>query len=104
MRASLAGCCALLVLTASASAAGFTAYVTSSSGNVTPISTLTNTAGNPIATTSPVAIAITPDGKTAYVVNNANDLQDGTVTPIDLATGAAGAEKSRPAWASGPPS
>ena len=91
MRASLAGCCALLVLTGSASAAGFTAYVTSSSGNVTPISTLTNTAGNPIATTSPVAIAITPDGKTAYVVNNANDLQNGTVTPIDLATGAVGA-------------
>jgi DNA-binding beta-propeller fold protein YncE len=92
VRASLAVCCALLVMAESASAAGFTAYVTSSStGNVTPISTLTNTAGNPIATTSPVAIAITPDGKTAYVVNNANDLQDGTVTPIDLATGATGA-------------
>jgi YVTN family beta-propeller protein len=35
----------------------------------------------------PFAIAITPDGKTVYVVNRDND----TVTPVDVATNTAGA-------------
>ena len=40
------------------------------SGTVTPIATATNTAGPPITVGSePRAIAITPDGKTAYVAN-----------------------------------
>ena len=34
-----------------------------------------------------MGIAITPDGKTAYVANSA----DATVTPINLATGTPGA-------------
>ena len=43
----------------------------------------TITAGKPIAVGSgPAAIAITPDGKTAYVVNGTS----GTVTPIDTTT------------------
>jgi YVTN family beta-propeller protein len=39
-------------------------------GNVSPISTATNKLGRPIVVWgSPVAIAITPNGKTAYVAN-----------------------------------
>lgn len=72
---------------------GKTAYVTIfSSGTVTPISLSANKAGRPIKISGkpprngfmglPFAIAITPDGKTAYVTNGAS----GTVTPIDVAT------------------
>ena len=59
-----------------------TAYVASFAG-VTPINTATNKAGTPIkAGSGPFAIAITPDGKTAYVAN----ADSGTVTPIRTAT------------------
>jgi YVTN family beta-propeller protein len=52
----------------------------------TPINTLTNTAGPKIKVgRSPTAIAITPDGKTAYVVNYRSD----SVTPIRIATNTA---------------
>jgi YVTN family beta-propeller protein len=51
---------------------------------VTPIRTATNIAGKPIKVgTYPGAIAITPDGKTAYVLNAAS------VTPVRTATGTA---------------
>ena len=54
---------------------------------MTPIATATNTAGPPITVGSnPDAIAITPDGKTAYVANDGSD----TVTPIATATNTAG--------------
>jgi YVTN family beta-propeller protein len=54
---------------------------------VTPISTATGTAGKPIKVgLFPDAIAITPDGKTAYVASSG----PGTVTPIRTATGTAG--------------
>ncbi len=68
---------------------GSTAYVTNGfSGDVTPISTATNTAGPPIPTGGilPSGIAITPNGSTAYVANAVF----GTVTPIDLSTNTAG--------------
>jgi YVTN family beta-propeller protein len=53
---------------------------------VTPITTATNTPGPPIPVGSnPLAIAITPDGKTAYVAN----FFSGTVTPITTATNTA---------------
>jgi len=59
-----------------------------SSGTVVPIATATNTAGTPIPVgRAPSAIAITPDGTTAYVAN----FLSGTVTPIDIATNTAGA-------------
>ncbi len=45
-----------------------------------------NTVGKLIAVKSPDTIAITPDGKTAYVVNQATA---GSVTPIAVATGKA---------------
>jgi YVTN family beta-propeller protein len=72
---------------------GQTAYVTaySSSGTVTPINLSTSKAGKSIKISGklpsqfvglPFAVAITPDGKTAYVTNGAS----GTVTPIDVAT------------------
>jgi YVTN family beta-propeller protein len=72
---------------------GKTAYVTIfSSHTVTPINLSANQAGRPIKISGngpangfmglPFAIAITPDGKTAYVTNGAS----GTVTPIDVAT------------------
>ena len=54
---------------------------------MTPIATATNTAGPPITVGSePDAIAITPDGKTAYAAN----FGSGTVTPIATATNTAG--------------
>jgi YVTN family beta-propeller protein len=60
------------------------------SNAVFPISTATNTAGKPIRTgAGPEAIAITPDGKIAYVVNNGYDTVD-TVTPISTVTNTPG--------------
>jgi DNA-binding beta-propeller fold protein YncE len=65
--------------------------------SVTPVDLATGTTGRPISTVSaatsttveawPRAIAITPDGRTAYVANGLGT----TVVPIDLATGTAGA-------------
>ena len=68
-----------------------TAYVANfNSGTVTPIATATNTAGSPITTgNQPFDIAITPNGKTAYVANGAY-VGPGTVTPIATATNTAG--------------
>jgi YVTN family beta-propeller protein len=64
-----------------------TAYVANQAGTVTRIITATNTAGPPITVGSlPYAIAITPDGNTAYVANFNSD----TVTPITTATNTAG--------------
>jgi YVTN family beta-propeller protein len=60
------------------------------SGTVTPIHTATNTAGRPIKTGAnpfAIAMAVTPNGKTVYVVN---EEPHGTVTPIDTATNTAG--------------
>jgi YVTN family beta-propeller protein len=54
---------------------------------VTPIQTATGTAGQPIKVgESPVFIAITPDGKTAYVANYYSD----ALTQVRIATGTAG--------------
>jgi YVTN family beta-propeller protein len=54
---------------------------------VTPIDTASDSAGTPIWVGDKAdAIAITPDGKTAYVANAG----DGTVTPIDLTNNTAG--------------
>ena len=56
------------------------------SGAVVPISTATNTALKPIKVAiTPNAIAVTPDGKTAYVTS----YQPGVVTPISVAAGTA---------------
>ena len=44
---------------------------------MTPIATATNTAGTPITVgVGPDAIAITPDGKTAYVANSRRQHRD----------------------------
>jgi len=54
---------------------------------VTPIDVATSTAGQAIRVgREPAGIAVTPDGKTAYVANAGSD----TVTPISTATGQAG--------------
>jgi YVTN family beta-propeller protein len=59
----------------------------SAPGTVTPIATATNTPGAPIEVGSqPWAFAITPDGKTAYVINFAS----ASVTPIATATNTPG--------------
>ena len=61
-------------------------YVAASNG-MTPVSTGTNTAGKPIKIGAiPTAIAITPDGKTAYIA----DEHPATVTPVATATGTPG--------------
>jgi hyaluronoglucosaminidase len=61
-----------------------TVYVVHNAGwFVTPISTITNTAGKRIrAAKGATGIAVTPDGKTVYVANWRAD----TVTPITTAT------------------
>jgi YVTN family beta-propeller protein len=73
---------------------GKTVYVVNEEphGTVTPINTATNTAGANIKVgVTPAAIVITPDGKTAYVLNLAEgELGKATVTPIDTATDTAG--------------
>src|SRR5215471_2054881 len=61
-------------------------YVAASNGMI-PITTGTNTAGTPIKIGAiPTAIAITPDGKTAYIA----DEHPATVTPVTTATGTPG--------------
>jgi hyaluronoglucosaminidase len=62
-------------------------------GTVTPISTATNLPGKAITVgKGPQSIAITPNGKTAYVVNFGGGFVGGnTVTPISTATGKPGA-------------
>ncbi len=74
-----------------------TAYVINSGGGaVTPINVATNTAGKPIAVSGePVAMAIAPDGKTAYIASGASNggalpTSDQSMIPIDLATGTPG--------------
>jgi YVTN family beta-propeller protein len=63
-----------------------TVYVANvGSDTVTPIRAVTNTAGPAIKVGGhPLAIAITPNGKTAYVTS------DTTVTPVNTTTGAVG--------------
>ena len=54
---------------------------------MTPITTATNTPGSPIRVgTGPLSIAITPDGKTAYVISKTSH----TITPITTATNTPG--------------
>jgi YVTN family beta-propeller protein len=55
---------------------------------VTPIDLATNIPGAEIEVGGPLGIAITPDGKTAYVTN----VQSESVTPIDVATNTPGTE------------
>jgi DNA-binding beta-propeller fold protein YncE len=65
---------------------GAVMYVAASSG-MTPVETGTNTAGKPIKIGAiPTAIAITPDGRTAYIA----DEHPATVTPVATATGTPG--------------
>jgi hyaluronoglucosaminidase len=64
---------------------GKTVWVLGDSGWVTPISTATHRKGTPMGVSgSPVAIAITPSGRTAYVVRNGNGFA--AVSPLDLVT------------------
>ena len=54
-------------------------------GVVTPVTIASNAPGADIAVgTDPQAIAIAPDGRTAYVANTGSN----NVTPIDVATAA----------------
>lgn len=60
------------------------------SRSLTPISTATNKAGPSIAlATSPLTLAITPDGSTVYAAGE--DGGSGTVVPVSTATNTAGA-------------
>jgi DNA-binding beta-propeller fold protein YncE len=81
---------------------GQTAYVVNSdAGTLVPIDLATQTAGKPIRVSvlenpggpsaDPLAVAITPDGKTAYVLTPSLDPQHSSVvTPVDTAAGTAG--------------
>jgi DNA-binding beta-propeller fold protein YncE len=57
-----------------------------STSTLTPVSTVTNTAGTGIAVPATFGAAVTPDGRTVYV----SDWNRSTVVPIDAATGVAG--------------
>ena len=60
---------------------------TATPGTVTPVNLVTRKAGRAIGVgADPQAIALTPDGRTAYVVNSGS----GTVTPINTVTRKAG--------------
>jgi DNA-binding beta-propeller fold protein YncE len=95
---------------------GKTAYVSTSSGNalrglgaldhgdVVPINLMTNTPGTPIPTpagTDPITLAITPDGKTAYVTTM-NPSGPGAVVPINLVTNTLGTPIPIPLLTLGP--
>jgi DNA-binding beta-propeller fold protein YncE len=70
-----------------------TAYVIGVSNKVIPIRTATNTPRKAIRVgNDPLAIAVTPDGRTVYVASFINIFKHvrGTVTPIDTATNTAG--------------
>ena len=70
-----------------------TLYVSDVAGStVTPIATATNTPGQPIQVgQAPGSIVITPDGRTAYVVNTTHPYdRTGTMTPIATATNTPG--------------
>lgn len=82
---------------------GETAYVTNNNPgfeNLIPITLSNDTVqpGIPVGTlvsgtptaTDPVAVAITPDGTTAYVVDRGSNTVAGALTPVDLATATAG--------------
>jgi YVTN family beta-propeller protein len=82
-----------LVVTMAITPDGRTLYVANEEpGTVTPVSTATNTAGKNIKSgLDPLAIVITPDGKTAYVLNLAQGVPGkGSVTPISTTTNTAG--------------
>ena len=88
---ALAAVCALVGVLVAAGSAGaavpYTAYVGSfTSGSLTPINTATNATSSSIATNDPSALAITPDAKSAWIVNR----EEGTVTPVTLSTGTVG--------------
>src|SRR5215471_6388787 len=72
-------------------AGAVTLYVANNTADtVTPISAATNTPGKPIPVrANPTAIAITPNGKTAYVLSGAG-FGPGYVTPVNTATNKAG--------------
>jgi DNA-binding beta-propeller fold protein YncE len=81
---------------AAASTAVPTVYVCNVEGTVTPVRIATNTAGKPIRVgfLAVTAIAITPDGKTAYVAEGWGSSGTvppmATVIPIATATNTAG--------------
>jgi YVTN family beta-propeller protein len=66
-----------------------TVYVASAgAGTITPIDVVTGRAGPPIQVGSGAdAIAVTPDGTTAFVANYGANGSGHTVTPVDVATG-----------------
>ena len=86
-------CAAVLAVTGASGTPGAatgtipqTVYVLSMNGTVTPISTATNTPGEPIAAgPAPRFMALTPNGQTLYVADGTD-----TVTPIATATNTPG--------------
>jgi YVTN family beta-propeller protein len=88
LAASCVGGCFLMATVASAGPpVAYTAYVGNfGSATVTPLNTATNATSATIATNTPSAIAITPNGATALVANSALH----TVTPVTLSTGTVG--------------
>ena len=78
---------------AAAAPSAWTAYVVSyNTDAVIPVNTATHAVGAPITVGSgPSAIAITPDGSTAYVTDEGTtNTAPGFVTPIDLSTNTPG--------------
>ena len=86
--ASLAPASAASAPTPTPPATDLMAYVATTDGNLVPVDMTAGRAEAPIPVDlHPEAIAITPDGRTAYVA----DAFAATVTPVDLTTGVVGA-------------
>ena len=85
--AGVAACWLLLAVGQALAATPYTAYVANQGlESLTPINTLTNTPGSPTHVARPYALAITPDGSTAWVTDEAHN----TLDPISLSTGTVG--------------
>jgi YVTN family beta-propeller protein len=84
--AAIVAACALAAPAATQAAPG-DGYVTGMFGTVAAFDPFTGALGAATAQPDPLAIAIAPDGSTAYVTNHLSN----TVAPIDTATGTAGA-------------
>jgi YVTN family beta-propeller protein len=82
--AAIGGCCLFASFAAGASASGYTAYVARIGGRVSTFNTATNRQGVAIlAASTTEAVALAPDGKTAYVTDSLG------LTPINTATNVA---------------
>lgn len=94
------GCTPFAILVAPTGKIAYDVCETDNHSEMVPINTFTRTAERPIPINADLSfdnvfeglqdIVITPDGKTAYVLDDVNSSEISAVTPVNLATGRAG--------------